>query len=396
MAAGATTGTYSFGSMYASDMVLEVFERLGWRTASLTQEMLLSAQRSFNFVQARWSNLGVNLWEVSLQQLPLVNGQATYVLPANTISILPAAFVRTSPLSNSVSATPAFTVTTGSNVVTVTQANAGAPVGAIINVATPIAIGGIVLYGYYTVVSTPTSTTYTFLAADTATSNVSGGTLPTLTSDGTTSEIVVALTNQPFVVGQSFNVPVSTTVGKVTIQGLYPIVAIGVNSFTINVSTPTSTVQTVTLNAGKAIIQYAPPNATPVDRVLYPLGRDDYTSIAVKSQQAPPTSYWFDRLSDPQVTLWPVPDTNGPYQLNYYALSQIQDAAIGGGVTLDIPYRFMEAYAAACAAHLAMKWRQDIAPALLQYAQQVWVEASDADREKVPFYAAPCLDGYYR
>jgi len=396
MVAGATTGTYVFGDMYASDMVLEVYERIGWRASALTVDMMRSAQRSFNFVQSRWSNLGVNLWEVELRQVLLEAGVAAYTLPKNTISMLPATFVRQLSLTSSEDLTTPFTTTLGSAVVTVTQSNSGLGIGDIVNVATPTAVGGIVLFGFYDVKSTPSATTYTIEAADEATSATTGGTLPVFTSDGSTSYVSVALTNQPFAVGDNFNVQVSVEVGGLTLSGLYPVVSISTNAFTIDVTSDTTVAESVTMNSSQVLVEYAPPNTLPQDRVLFPLSRDDYSSLAVKYQQGYPTSFWLNRQETPVVTIWPVPDNNGPYQLNYYALTQIQDASVSGGATIDIPYRFMEAYAAAVAAHLAMKWRPDIAPALMTYAKEVWQEASDADREVVSMYVSPDFGGYFR
>ena len=45
-----------------------------------------------------------------------------------------------------------------------------------------------------------------------------------------------------------------------------------------------------------------------IDRVIMPISRTEYASYPNKTQQGFPTSYWFDRLVSPKVTLWPVPD----------------------------------------------------------------------------------------
>jgi len=41
-----------------------------------------------NMLMGRWSADGVNLWQVDLQTVPLVQGQATYPVPCNTIVML--------------------------------------------------------------------------------------------------------------------------------------------------------------------------------------------------------------------------------------------------------------------------------------------------------------------
>lgn len=43
-----------------------------------------------NLLCSRWSSQGVNLWTVDLQTVPLVAGQKSYTIPANTIAMLDA------------------------------------------------------------------------------------------------------------------------------------------------------------------------------------------------------------------------------------------------------------------------------------------------------------------
>jgi hypothetical protein len=49
-----------------------------------------AARMSTNLMLARWSNQGVNLWAVDLVTVPLVAGQSTYSVDANTVMILDA------------------------------------------------------------------------------------------------------------------------------------------------------------------------------------------------------------------------------------------------------------------------------------------------------------------
>ena len=62
------------------------------------------------------------------------------------------------------------------------------------------------------------------------------------------------------------------------------------------------------------------------DRLIFPISRSEYASYPNKTQQGFPTVFWFDRLVTPTITLWPVPDGNGPYTMNYYTVRQTQDA----------------------------------------------------------------------
>ena len=45
-----------------------------------------------------------------------------------------------------------------------------------------------------------------------------------------------------------------------------------------------------------------------IDRVIMPISRTEYASYPNKEQQGFVTSFWYDRLISPTITLWPVPD----------------------------------------------------------------------------------------
>lgn len=134
----------------------------------------------------------------------------------------------------------------------------------------------------------------------------------------------------------------------------------------------------------------------PVDIMLFAMSRGDFAAIPSKLQQGRPTSFWYERTLTPILNIWPTPDGNQPYWLIYWRHRQIQDADFSMGQQLDVPYRFLEAFAADLAAHLAMKWAPpQRAVALAAYAQTKWAEASDEDREKVSTFITPDFSGYF-
>ena len=136
--------------------------------------------------------------------------------------------------------------------------------------------------------------------------------------------------------------------------------------------------------------------ASQIDTYLTPVSRTVYASIANKFTQGTPTQFWFDRLNNPMVTMWPVPDSGGPYVFNYYAVSQMQDANIPGGETPDLPYRWLGVLVTGLALRLARVY----APPLLadrktDYAE-AWGYAAATDTENVPTTFSPQLSGYFR
>lgn len=132
------------------------------------------------------------------------------------------------------------------------------------------------------------------------------------------------------------------------------------------------------------------------DRVIMPISRSEYSQTPNKNLQAPPTVFWFDRLISPTVTVWPVPDQTSVYTLKYYRVTQIQDANLENGQTVDIPYRWFDAFAAGLAARLAGIYAPDRVQILGTNAESAYMIAATQDTENVPMYLTPGLSGYYR
>ena len=145
-----------------------------------------------------------------------------------------------------------------------------------------------------------------------------------------------------------------------------------------------------------AVIQQNTGTSSQFDRVIMPISRTEYSQTPNKLQQAPPTVFWFDRLINPTVTLWPVPDQTSTYTLNYYAVTQIQDAELTDAQTVDIPYRWLDALAAGLAARLAAIYAPDRMQMLEAKAQQAYIIAATQDTENVGLYIMPGLNGYFR
>lgn len=392
----ALSGTTAFNPP-VTDLTIEAYARLLIRGPQLTQDHLQSARMSFNLVNSIFSNRGTNLWKVELSQITLPQGVATYTLPSDTIMILPEAFIRTYSLTNTANVTPQFSTAVGSRVVEIVQDSNGLSVDMWLNVNVPVSVGGIILFGFYQVTSITGSDSYTINADSPALATVvNGGVVPQFAVFQDSSVAQVILPNHGYLPGQTFQVQVSTTVSNITFYGPYAVQSV-VDDNTFLVVLPENAVSDAQgyENGGLAQLVTQSTSALPVDRVIYPLSRADYSAIPNKSQQALPTSYWFDRLTTPTITVWPVPDANGPYQLNLYRFVQQDDVNMRGTQGADVPFRFLEAFIANVAAHLAMKWAQDKYQALQQYADRMFSEASDADREKVGFWFSPQLDGYF-
>lgn len=156
--------------------------------------------------------------------------------------------------------TPSFSVSSGSNLVTIVDPNSSASVFTTIYLNTPVDVGGVVLNGPYAVNSALGSSSYTILSSvPVSITTSSSGILPTFTTVANSARVTVTLPNNNYqaITGlyQQFIAP--TSVGGLTIQGPYTIQSvIDSTSFTISSNLQASAAATATMNASLAQIEY--------------------------------------------------------------------------------------------------------------------------------------------
>lgn len=326
----ASSGTTVFAPAVA-DFMLDAYRRCGVKPTSIEIDHMVSARMSANLVLADWSTKGVNLWRVDTQPQIIDLVQGTAVYPLDPDVVgLLDCYIRT-PQSPPASTT--------------------APTGNVI----PFLVG------------TPLSMNATFIT--TAGSNI----------------VLIELDAHGFTAGEFISILNPVVVGGLTMGGVYEVITTpDADSFTLNATFNATSNSQVTVNGGSAAI----------DVLLYPLSRNDYAAIPQKGQQGRPTSIWFQREINPQFTIWPAPDGNGPYQFQGYMLRQVQDANPVGAQTMNIPYRAFMAFVSGLAADLAVKVAPDRLTMLTGLAEAAWDSFSADDREKVPLYLCPDFSGY--
>jgi len=208
------------------------------------------------------------------------------------------------PQNTTTNTAPVFSTTSGSATVTVTDSNLSASVLDYVNYVTPVAVGGLVLYGPY-LLQTAAGTTYSILALSAATSTANTSTNTTagsfvvgntyqIVTVGTTDYTLIGasantvgvifnatgvgsgtgtaklvgvpafkttsgsqtvtcyLDNHGYLVGNTFYVGVSTTVGGITLSGLYTVLTVpSASSFTFAAAnTATSSAGPTAMNSG--------------------------------------------------------------------------------------------------------------------------------------------------
>ncbi|NBS24641.1 MAG: hypothetical protein EBS78_11875 [Altererythrobacter sp.] len=132
-----------------------------------------------------------------------------------------------------------------------------------------------------------------------------------------------------------------------------------------------------------------------INRLILPISRSEYASYPNPDQQGFPTTYWFDRLLSPTVTLWPVPDGTQS-SFDYYRVRQIQDSNFTNGQQVEIPYYFLEAFAYGLAQRLAMIWAPDKVAMLKPLADESYDIASRQNIETAQQYISPTVSSYFR
>jgi hypothetical protein len=310
-----TSGTYNFNPSLG-EIVLYAYNLCEIRNTAIAQEHMEAARMASNMLLSTWSNRGVNLWTVNLEQILFAQQPAI--------------------LSGSGNGTT----------YTLTYATPNTPV---YTVGLQITVSG--------------------------TGVVDGLQTVTASSNGSVS----------------FASTVSTAVSTGTISSSTPAATYSVDPSTVvlldtYVTTTASTTQ-------------------PIDRIILPVSRTEYSSYPNKQQTGFPTVFWFDRLIDstrsagspgPSVTLWPVPDGTSSQYLKYYRVRQIQDSNLTNGQTVEIPYLWMEAYAYGLAARLAIIWNPQKAALLKPLADEAYMIAAEQNVESSNFYISPQIQGFFR
>ena len=161
------------------------------------------------------------------------------------------------PSFNVANPVPGVAATAGSPLVTVTDGGLATPVSTFDSVyfVTPVSVGGVVLFGLYSVYAVLTSTSYQVVATNVlqqplpATSSGSPGTLPAFTSVANSPSIAVLFANHGETVGSTFTILLPQTVGGIVLYGDYIVTSVtGANNFTFLAAGSAVSNATVTMN----------------------------------------------------------------------------------------------------------------------------------------------------
>ena len=128
------------------------------------------------------------------------------------------------------------------------------------------------------------------------------------------------------------------------------------------------------------------------DYALDRISRDEYLNIPTKSTTGRPTQYFVDRLINPVLKMWPLPD-NSTDVVYYNALIRLDDADTYTN-TVQVPFRFYPALAAGLAYDISIKRAPDRSQLLKTVYEEEIGRAMDEDRDRASFRVAPDLRNY--
>lgn len=192
-----------------------------------------------------WEDLGGDTWlgVGALSSLQVISdGSGSTITPQVTT---------TNPAVN-------FSTTNTSPTVTIVDAGITPNTLNAVFIMTPVAIGGLVLFGVYPIATVTGATSYTITASANATSTVANaGAVAAYTTTNGSSSVSVALTAHGYAVGDTYYALISTTGGGVTIFGQYTVQTVPTSaSFTITAANPATSGATFSENAGTVRLKY--------------------------------------------------------------------------------------------------------------------------------------------
>lgn len=135
--------------------------------------------------------------------------------------------------------------------------------------------------------------------------------------------------------------------------------------------------------------------ASQQDRIILPISRSEYASYTDKNSQGFVSVFWFNRQINPTITLWLVPDSTQTYTLNYYRVTQIQDANLPAGEIPNIPYRWLNAVVRGLAFYLSEIYAPDKSSVREVQADKAFTKAATQDVENVELEIMPGIGAYF-
>lgn len=207
-----------------------------------------------------------------------------------------------------------FSTTSDLTTVTIKDAANGAAAGDWVNIIVPVSVGGIILQGYYLINSIVDANDYTITGGIATSTIANGGAVPLFTTVMSSDIVTVTLAGHGYVVGNIFTVQVSTSVGGLTLSGVYIVdTIVDADNFTILTASGASSSTSGSENSGNARLQYLLPSGYATDTTQIGWGGGTWGSgtwgMSSGTTAIVPLRNWFlDNFGQNLVAVY----TNGP------------------------------------------------------------------------------------
>lgn len=328
-----TSGTIGTTVIETRKVLEHAIRRCGISATAQTPEIVSVALDNLYLLMLNLAAKGLNLWTIDKQIIPVVAGQPTYLMPAGTIDIL-----------NMVYSRPTY----------VTGVNSSSANSYTVQLSSATAIQRV----GFTLTTLPTSA----LTVQASNDGITWTTVSTIA------------TNELPVVNQLayYDIEISNANGYVYWR-LYA----GGATFTATQLLLCSAIY---------------------DLPVTQMNRDDYTALPNKFIQSNPSvNFYYEKLVNPQYTLWPVPN-NSTNMVTIWRYRQIQDVGTLSQ-TLELPARWYEAIIWQLALRLAHELPQvdQARRQSVEMEADKWTMVSDGgETDGSPIYFRPGIGVYNR
>lgn len=347
-----SSGAYSFNPDLIS-IITDAYERCGKEPSMISAYMIKSALYSTNMVLADLANQQLNLWTVESMILSLNDSQATYALPLGTIDVTEVTMRYSNRLLDGTASSSA-----GGSASNAFDGNSA-------TACTQTSSNGNISYNWGTDVSnlvnmvgiqSNSATTYTLVFEGSV--------------DGSTWVSKLVAPAKAYAAGETqwYDIPYANKYQYFRVR---------------ETGGATLSVREVYFNALSGTS----------DIIMSRLSRSEYVSMGNKSEAGRSSSFYIERAqSIPTITFWPPPQEEFT-TVFINRIRQVQDAT-QSQETLDIPYRFLEAFTSTLAAKLSLKCAFDRVAVLSKAAEMSVEIALNEDRERVDVSFKPDIGGY--
>lgn len=197
--------------------------------------------------------------------------QRLYVITGGVLSDI-------TPISVTTDASPAIATTAGSNIALISDAANPVKIGDTVNVLVPVSRGGVIIQGFYTVVSKLTVAQFGItLAAPAVTTQTFGGVVPAFTTVNGSPTVTVAFPDHGQILGSNFPIQISVSVGGLTLFGNFIVSSvIDTANFTITAPALATSSVTVAENNGQMELLYLLASGQPQNQSLGGWGAGDW------------------------------------------------------------------------------------------------------------------------